>query len=146
MQAAANVIPAVCVYVDHSDMHSRLTLASLKQHGVELQTISVKEYPATAEAAGVTTTPCVMVQAHGANFQWVGYRPDLAALLSDFIADGPVPAHGLTDSDQAEAAVLTLAQVEKFIASHHVFPDEFYAENGKNPLYRGSTVLAWLGY
>lgn len=77
---------------------------------------------------------------------WRGHRADMIDLLADLISDGPVLAHGLREREAAEEAVLTRFQVMQEIRDHQLSAEDFFADHGNHPLYRGRDLLNWLGY
>lgn len=77
---------------------------------------------------------------------WRGHRADMIDLLADLISDGPVPPYGLRDLEEAEHAVLTRHQALSQVEAHQGHAEDFLDECGDQPLYRGQTVLDWLGY
>ncbi|OZI46956.1 hypothetical protein [Bordetella genomosp. 5] len=77
---------------------------------------------------------------------WRGHRADMIELLHALVSEGPVPAHGLSDLEEARHAVLTRHQALVQVEEHGAWPQSFLDECGDHALYRGSVVLDWLGY
>ena len=70
----------------------------------------------------------------------------LIELLADLMDTGPVAADGLRERDAADEAVLTRLQAMQEIRNHQLSAEDFFADCGNQPLYRGRDLLNWLGY
>lgn len=104
------------------------------------------DYASALARKGFALAPVLSVAIENELVAWEGHRADLIELLADLLDTGVVPADGLRDMHDAEGAVLTRLQVIQEIRHHQLSTDEFFADHGNHPLYRGSVVLGWLGY
>ncbi|MNT99690.1 hypothetical protein D3C72_2426030 [compost metagenome] len=67
-------------------------------------------------------------------------------MLAELIAHGPLPRYGFRDITEAGQAILSRMQAMRHIRGHDLQAEDFFADHGKHPLYRGEVLLAWLGY
>lgn len=123
-----------------------LTKAALAAYGVEFTERSAADFAQALAAKGYDSAPVLAIAVENELVTWQGHRSDLIELLADLIATGPVSAAGLRDRDAAEEAVLTRMQVIEEIRNHQLNAQEFFADCGNHPLYRGHVLLDWLGY
>lgn len=136
----------ITVYAHPTAGTSKQTIDQLHSAGLRFNVVSARSAPESLTAARVTELPAVIAITSAGRVRWHGYRPDLIPLLADLIETGPVPAQGLSDADMASDAVLTRDQALQVIRHHQINPSAFLLEHGDAPLYRGATVLHWLGY
>lgn len=124
-----------------------LTKAALTERDIAFIERSATEYAAGLIAKGFDgITPVVTFTVESELVVWQGHRPDLLDLLVDLVAHGPLPHHGFRDIADASDSVLSRFQVMQHIRGHQLASEDFFADHGNQPLYRGSVVLGWLGY
>jgi len=92
------------------------------------------------------TAPIVSIELGIETVTWHGHQPDCIAMLAELCEMGSVPAHGLGSLEEEHDAILTRGQVVMEIERHGADAGEFFSECGEQPLYRGETILNWLGY
>ncbi|ARP82930.1 hypothetical protein CAL12_20330 [Bordetella genomosp. 8] len=122
------------------------TKAALVARGIRFTERSAAEHQCALVAKGFDGPPVIAFSVESELVAWQGYRQDLIDLLADLIEYGPLPRHGFRDLCDARDAVLTRFQAMQHIRGHQLDADEFFADHGKHPLYRGAVLLDWLGY
>ena len=125
---------------------SELTRAAFLRAGIPFTERSAMDYAPALARKGFDSAPVVTVAVENELVAWEGHRPDLIELLADLMDTGPVAADGLRERDAADEAVLTRLQVMQEIRDHQLSAEDFFAEHGNHPLYRGRDLLNWLGY
>lgn len=136
----------VVLYIRPACAESDLSRVALADHGIKFTLRSAKEYAAALSAKGFCSAPVLTVAVESELIAWEGHRPELIEMLADLMDTGPVAAHGLSERDAAEEAVLTRFQVMQEISDHQLSAEGFFADHGNHPLYRGRDLLNWLGY
>lgn len=129
----------ISLYTLSNCAESEQTRQALVKHGISFSERSAADHSPPA-------SPVVATIVKGQIVAWTGHRPDMIELLADLLDLGPVPEGGLAYLEQAEEAVLTRFQVLVEIENHQLNHQDFFGECGDHPLYRGSTLLNWLGY
>ncbi|CAO3958582.1 hypothetical protein [Achromobacter mucicolens] len=137
---------AIVLYTVLGGAECALTKAALAQRGLQYAERSAMDYAPALARKGLDFAPVVTVAIENELIAWTGHRPDLIELLADLLDTGLVDADGLRERDAAEEAVLTRFQVVQEIGGHQLSADDFFADNGDHPLYRGRDLLNWLGY
>ncbi|WP_313065138.1 hypothetical protein [Achromobacter animicus] len=123
-----------------------LTKAALTQRGLQYGERSAMDYGTALARRGFDFAPVVTVAVENEFVAWTGHRPDLIELLADLLETGVLDADGLRDRETAEEAVLTRLQVVLQLRDHQANAQDFFADHGDQPLYRGRDLLNWLGY
>lgn len=136
----------ITLYTNSGNAECALTKAALADRGIEFTELNAADYAQALAAKGYDSAPVLAIAVESELVAWQGHRLDLVELLADLIATGPVSAAGLRDRDEAEEAVLTRKQVMQEIGRHQVDAEDFLADHGDHPLYRGAVLLGWLGY
>lgn len=136
----------VVLYTHLACIQSELSKSALSMRGIEFTERSGVDYASALARKGFGFAPVLSVAIENELVAWEGHRADLIELLADLLDTGVVPADGLRDIHDAEEAVLTRLQVIQEIRAHQLSAEEFFADHGNHPLYRGSVVLDWLGY
>ena len=136
----------IVIYTVLGGAECALTKAALAQRGLQYAERSAMDYAPALARKGFDFAPVVTVAIENELLAWTGHRPDLIELLADLMDTGLVDADGLRDRDTAEEAVLTRFQVVLELRDHQANAQEFFAEHGDQPLYRGRDLLNWLGY
>ncbi|KRA01284.1 hypothetical protein [Achromobacter sp. Root565] len=137
---------AIVLYTVLGGAECALTKAALAQRGLQYAERSAMDYAPALARKGYDFAPVVTVAVENELIAWTGHRPDLIELLADLLDTGLVDADGLRERDAAEEAVLTRFQVVLQLRDHQANAQEFFAEHGDQPLYRGRDLLNWLGY
>lgn len=136
----------ITIYANPDQPTSTATVQQFINAGLGVSVYSPQRDAEKVQQAGIQVFPSVVACTTVGRFVWEGHRPDLIEMLADVFETGLVPAEGLHDQGAAEEAVLTRAQALSEIRDHQIDPTDFLAECGDQPLYRGKTVLDWLGY
>ena len=137
---------AIILYTVLGGAECALTKAALAQRGLQYAERSAMDYAPALARKGYDFAPVVTVAVENELIAWTGHRPDLIELLADLLDTGLVDADGLRERDAAEEAVLTRFQVVLQLRDHQANAQDFFAEYGDQPLYRGRDLLNWLGY
>ncbi|WP_217618851.1 hypothetical protein [Achromobacter sp. GbtcB20] len=137
---------AIVLYTVLGGAECALTKAALAQRGLQYAERSAMDYAPALARKGYDLAPVVTVAVENELIAWTGHRPDLIELLADLLDTGLVDADGLRERDAAEEAVLTRFQVVLQLRDHQANAQDFFAEHGDQPLYRGRDLLNWLGY
>jgi glutaredoxin len=136
----------VTLYTSPECAQCALTKAALADCGIAFTERSAADYAQALAAKGYDTAPVLAVSMENELIAWHGHRPDMIELLADLFDLGPVSARGLRDRESADEAVVTRIQVMEEIGRHQLNAQEFFADCGNHPLYRGHVLLEWLGY
>jgi len=139
MSTTRSAVSVISLYTLPNCIEADETRAALSAHGLTFTERS-------AQDQSPPTSPVVALVVQGEMVAWTGHRPDLIDLLADLIAYGPVPRSGLGDRELADDAIITRLQAIAQIERHQLNAGEFFAEFGNHPLYRGASLLDWLGY
>lgn len=137
---------AIVLYTVLGGAECALTKAALAQRGLQYAECSAMDYGTALARNGFDFAPVVTVAVENEFVAWTGHRPDLIELLADLLDTGVVDADGLRDRETAEEAVLTRLQVVLQLRDHQANAQDFFADHGDQPLYRGRDLLNWLGY
>lgn len=135
----------ITVYANSNREPSAKTIEEMSRRGLRFSIVSSQNL-ASVKAARVTQFPTVSAITAAGRVRWDGHHPDYIQMLADLISDGPIPRGGLSDYETATQVVLTREQALQEVVEHQLSTDEFLADCGDAPLYRGSKVLDWLGY
>lgn len=136
----------VVLYTHLACVQCELSKDELAARGIEFTERSAADFAQALAAKGYDTAPVLAVAVENELVAWQGHRPDLIELLADLMDLGPVSVHGLRDRETANDAVLTRIQVMEEIGKHQLDAQDFFADCGNQPLYRGHALLDWLGY
>lgn len=137
---------AIVLYTVLGGAECALTKAAFVQRGLQYAERSAMDYGTALARHGFDFAPVVTVAVENEFVAWTGHRPDLIELLADLLDTGVVDADGLRDRETAEEAVLTRLQVVLQLRDHQANAQDFFADHGDQPLYRGRDLLNWLGY
>lgn len=136
----------IVIYTVRGGAECALTKAALAQRGLQYAERSAMDYAPALARKGFDFAPVVTVAVENELVAWTGHRPDMIELLADLMDTGLVDADGLRDREAADEAVLTQFQVMQEIRDHQASAEDFFADQGDQPLYRGRDLLNWLGY
>lgn len=136
----------ITLYITPECAQCELTKAALADRGIGFTARSAAEYAHVLAEKGYDTAPVLAVAIENELVAWQGHRPDMIELLADLFDLGPVSARGLRERESADEAVVTRIQVMEEIGRHQLNAQEFFADCGNHPLYRGHVLLEWLGY
>ncbi len=134
----------ITIYTNPEQPESNATVQQFIDAGLGVTVYCPQRNAEAVRAAGINQFPTVVARTVEGDFRWAGHRPDLIAMLADLLAVGQVVS-GIDNYDDAAEAVLTRQQAAREIRDHQLNPNEFFAERGDQPLYRGKAVLDWLG-
>lgn len=135
----------ITIYTHPELPESNATVQQFIDAGLGITVYCPQRNPDAVRGAGVVRFPTVHAKTVEGDFHWVGHRPDLIAMLADLLAVGQVTA-AIDNYDDAADAVLTRQQALREIRDHQLNVEDFLAQCGDQPLYRGQAVLDWLGY
>lgn len=136
----------ISLYTQPNCAASNLTREAFQRAVFPFSERSAMDYAPALAREGFDSAPVVTVAVENELVAWEGHRPDLLELLADLMDTGPVAADGLRDRDAADEAVLTRLQTMQEIRDHQLNAEDFFADCGNEPLYRGRDLLNWLGY
>ncbi|AZS77386.1 MAG: hypothetical protein E2591_30455 [Achromobacter sp.] len=136
----------VVLYTHLACAQCELSKNDLAERGIEFCECSAAHFAQALSAKGYDSAPVLAVAIENELVAWQGHRPDMIELLADLFDLGTVSAEGLRDRGSADEAVLTRIQVMEEIGRHQLNAQEFFADCGNHPLYRGRVLLEWLGY
>ena len=136
----------VVLYTHLACVQCELSKDDLAARGIDFTERSAADFAQALAAKGYDTAPVLAAAIENELVAWQGHRPDMIELLADLFDLGPVSARGLRDRESADEAVVTRIQVMEEIGRHQLNAQEFFADCGNHPLYRGHVLLEWLGY